>query len=653
MRREPLHDGAGPGGGDAPGRLERLHLHVMDSLASSMFVAMLAPDGRVLEVNQNALNAAGLTLQDVQDRPFEETYWWSYSGAAMSRLRRDIERVAAGASVRYDVEARIAGGGFLWIDFAMHPVRDEAGAVAFIVASGSDITGRKQIEVSLREASDRLEAAVRAGRVGLWEWWPATNAVSFSPQWKRQLGYDEHEIANTMSELLDRLHPDERESAQAYMRAFIAGDAADFEMEFRLRHRNGSYRIILSRGQKIVDEHTGQLRLVGSHVDITEHVELGARLLQAQKLESVGRLAGGIAHDFNNLITVINAAAELAMMQLGADDPLRAELRQIHEAGDRAAALTRQLLAFSRRQLLKPTVLDLGEVVRNLEGMLRRLLGETVTLEVRLAPRLGSVSADRGQIEQVLMNLAINARDAMPDGGTLTIETREERVDATDDARRGVVGGAYVVLTVADTGLGMDDATQQRIFEPFFTTKEAGRGTGLGLATVHGIVEQSGGRIVVQSEPGKGARFHILLPRVDATPSTEVRAPRGLVRGSGMVLVVEDEPALRKTAGRVLRGAGYEVLEAASADEALLAMRQRGNEVDLVLTDMVMPGMSGAELARRLVQIKPSLRVIYTSGYSLDVIRNQPLVDVDATILEKPYTLADLTAAVRAVLSPR
>ncbi|MBM4319695.1 MAG: response regulator, partial [Deltaproteobacteria bacterium] len=392
---------------------------------------------------------------------------------------------------------------------------------------------------------------------------------------------------------------------------------------------------------------------VTAEVEATkEKTQLEEQLKLAQRLEAVGRLAGGVAHDFNNLLSVIISYAGFAVDELRESDPVRADIVEIQSAGQRAAALTRQLLAFSRKQLLEPEVLNLNRTVSGIESMLRRLLGEDIDIEVHLADDLGSVLADPGQIEQVIMNLSVNARDAMPQGGKLTIETVNVELDAEyADQHVAVKPGRFVMLSVTDTGTGMDAATREHIFEPFFTTKEKGKGTGLGLSTVYGIVKQSGGYIWVYSEPGRGTTFKVYLPRVDA-PAAEARrrAVSAMPTGSETVLVVEDEDAVRRLAERILRSAGYEVLSAASGGDALVLCEKHGGGVDLLLTDVVMPQMSGRELAERLSKLCPRLKVLYMSGYTDNAIVHHGVLDPGTRFLGKPFAAAELTRKVREVL---
>jgi PAS domain S-box-containing protein len=387
--------------------------------------------------------------------------------------------------------------------------------------------------------------------------------------------------------------------------------------------------------------------------DVTALRQTEEHLRGARRMESIGRLAGGIAHDFNNMLAIIINYAELAMQDLNEPDALMSSLTEIRTAGNRAAALTRQLLAFSRKQVLKPQVLDLNKIVGGMEAMLRRLLGEDMSLAVVLAMGLGKVMADPGQIEQVLMNLAVNARDAMPGGGKLTIETANTECDqACADQHPEITCGAHVRLRVTDTGCGMDEPTRARVFEPFFTTKEVGKGTGLGLATAYGIVQQSGGAIQVRSEPGKGTTFTVLLPREWSETESVARAITLTTRAvkAETILVVEDEDELRTLVERVLARAGYVVLTAANGEEALGIFEQHKGAVRLLLTDVVMPEMNGKELADQLVLQSPRLRILYMSGYTDEAIIQYGVVTPGTHFLGKPFNPAQLTRMVRKVL---
>ena len=384
-----------------------------------------------------------------------------------------------------------------------------------------------------------------------------------------------------------------------------------------------------------------------------ESEALQAQMQQAQKLESVGQLAGGVAHDFNNMLGVILGYGELILAELHEGDPLRGDLNEMMAAGQRSKALTRQLLAFSRRQVLRPEVLDLNSLVREFEKMLRRLIGEDIELILDLAPDIGPVLADPGQLEQVLLNLAVNARDAMPRGGRLQIGTIEEALaaDLSPEHPR-TKGERYVSLVVTDSGSGIDRAIIGRIFDPFFTTKEVGRGTGLGLSTVYGIVQQSGGHISVQSEPGHGTTFRVFLPRTQATgESRSARPPELVPHGAGeQILLVEDDEVLRRLVSTILSRLGYRVTVAANGGEALLLVEQQGLRPDLLVTDIVMPILGGPELVARLHTRFPSLRALYMSGYADDEIRASGMLRDDAPFIQKPFTIADLARTLRLAL---
>jgi nitrogen-specific signal transduction histidine kinase/ActR/RegA family two-component response regulator len=388
--------------------------------------------------------------------------------------------------------------------------------------------------------------------------------------------------------------------------------------------------------------------------DITERRRLEEQLRQVEEMEAIGRLSGGVAHDFNNVLTAITGCSDFLLSELDPDDPKRGEVEEIKQAADRAAALTQQLLAFSRRQLLQLQVLDLNSVVASTEKMLRRLIGEDVELAAILSPSIGRVKADPRRVEQVIMNLAVNARDAMPEGGKLTLETADVSLGA-DYARQhvDVLPGRYVMLAVSDTGVGMDEEIRAHLFEPFFTTKEDGKGTGLGLATVYGIVKQSSGHISVYSEPGQGTTFKIYLPRTDeaAEPIPRATVPAEIASGSETILLVEDDDLVRKVARRVLARNGYSVLEARDGEEVNRICQRHEGPVHLLLTDVVLPGgMSGREVAVQLVECHPEAKVLYMSGYTDDAIVRHGVLEPGIAFLPKPFTPAVLSDKVRRVL---
>jgi signal transduction histidine kinase/CheY-like chemotaxis protein len=400
-------------------------------------------------------------------------------------------------------------------------------------------------------------------------------------------------------------------------------------------------------GAMAVIQDISQMKAVEKH-----RMQLEERLWQSQKMEAVGRLAGGVAHDFNNLLTAVSGYAVLIQSRFEAPDPIRTYADEILTSSDRAAQLTRQLLAFGRRQVLQPRVLDLNDVVRGMEGLLRRLVGEHIDLGTSLDPRLGSVRADQGQIEQVIMNLAVNARDVMPNGGKLTIETRNIDLDGSYFERHGRARtGPHVVLAVSDTGCGMNPETRSHVFEPFFTTKEQDQGTGLGLATVYGVVKQSDGDVWVYSELGQGASFKIYLPRIDQAPTPPKEGSRIQRRtATETLLLAEDSDAVRRLLREILRKAGYTVLEARNGAEALEISRTFDGVIDLLLTDMVMPQMSGRELGAHLAMKRPQMKVLFMSGYTEEAIVRNGVLAPGTAFLEKPFTSASVMARVRELL---
>jgi PAS domain S-box-containing protein len=418
--------------------------------------------------------------------------------------------------------------------------------------------------------------------------------------------------------------------------------------------RKDGSRVPIEVSSRLIYENGVPVAVQGSARDITERkrAEEALRasqlqLQQSQKLEAVGQLAGGVAHDFNNMLTAIIGYTDLSLRRVGLEDSIRRNLEQTRKAAERAASLVRQLLAFSRKQILEPKILDLNDVVKDMHKMLTRLIGENIQLATRLETNLGSVKADPCQVEQIIVNLVVNARDAMPRGGKVTIETAN--VTLEDQA-----APEHVMLAVSDTGSGMDQETQARIFEPFFTTKDVGKGTGLGLSTVYGIVKQSGGNISVYSEPGTGTVFKIYLPRIDeATASAidmlaqDMNAPGG----SETILLVEDEDAVRGLTRKILMQAGYKVLDAKSGEEAIRLCRGHAGPIDLLLTDVVMPEISGKEVADRLLELRPTLRVLFMSGYADEAIVQHGVLDANVKFIQKPFTWLALTRKVREVLN--
>ena len=504
---------------------------------------------------------------------------------------------------------------------------------------GTTIRDRQEwFRMLLEHGSDVILTLDRQWRIGF-----------AGPSLPRVLGWTPDQVARRPFD--DFIHPDDADAVRAALESTVERSGFGEPIAFRFRHADGGWRSLEAVGNHPRDW-TGPEHIIVSARDITPRERLEYQLRQAQKMEALGRFAGGVAHDFNNLLTAIQGYASLILMDLGPDDARREDLEEIRKASERAAALTRQILAFSRGQVGEPEPADLNEIVTDLERMLPRLIGEDVALVTVLDPNLRLVHADPRQLEQVIMNLVVNARDAMPDGGRLTLETANEHV-AEDDNRVGpeLPPGWYVVLTVSDTGSGIAPEIQASIFDPFFTTKEPGRGTGLGLSTVYGIVKQAGGQIEVESAPDRGSVFRIYLPQltVPAPARRGMRAMEPGPRGDETILLVEDEESVRVFASKALERQGYTVLEARHGRDALVRLADYEGPIQLLITDIVMPEMGGGELARRLTSDRTELRVLYMSGYADGETARRGL-GAGAAYLQKPFTSEALARKVREVL---
>ncbi len=508
----------------------------------------------------------------------------------------------------------------------------------------------------LRRSEDRYRLLFEGSPLAMWVYDLETlRIVAVNERAIQQYGYKEEEFCSL---LVTEILGEDDESRKFY----VAGGTPDVaETTWRHRRKDGS-TIFVETSTHDMELDGREARLVAANdVSARKRAEDALRrteeqLRQAQKMEAVGRLAAGVAHDFNNLLSVVLGCTNLILDDLKPGDPIQAELEEVRKAGERGGALTRQLLAFSRKQMLRPSVLDLNQIVAGIEPMLRRILGEDVELTALASRPLGAVLADPGQVEQILMNLVVNARDAMPEGGSVTIETANHDLDAAYAADHlDVTQGRYVMFAVSDTGQGMDQKVQERIFEPFFTTKESGKGTGLGLSTVFGIVKQSGGHIWVYSEVGKGTTFRIYLPRwegAEQVASAPVGSPSTL-QGSETVLLVEDQEQVRMVTRSILRRYGYNVLEAQNAGEALLICERYEAKIHVLLTDVVMPRMSGRELATRLAPIRSEMKVIFMSGYTENAIVHHGVIDAGVAFLQKPITPGALARKVRETLDSR
>lgn len=536
-----------------------------------------------------------------------------------------------------------ADGRTVWMRDVVTYLRDEDGT-ARLRGIMLDITKRKRAEEELRRSEARYRSLVQATSHAIWSADAQGHRHSEATLWRQITGQTQDEIAK--DGWANAVHPDDRERVLAAWKRSLT-EGVLYEQEYRVRAADGSYRIVSLHGAPVRDDDGKVVEWVGTYNDVTEHRETAAQLLQSQKMDSLGRLAGGVAHDFNNLLTVMLGYTDFLIGDRRPEDPVRQDAEEIRRAAKQASLLTQQLLAFSRKELREPVVMDLNQRVRESSTMLRRLIGEQITLELELSADAGGVLVDPGQIDQILMNLVVNARDAMPTGGAITILTDFAPVS---EAGGLIPPGAWTRLVVADTGAGMSGEVLAHAFEPFYTTKKHTGGTGLGLATVYGLVRQAGGFVSLDSEPGHGTIVTILLPRhaVGQDVVTETRENAG--SGRETVLLVEDEDAVRRLAKEILERRGYHVLAAACGQEALEVAKTHKARVDLVLTDVVMPGMSGSEVAHRLIQQRPEIRVLYMSGYADDAILRHGVQHGSVNFIQKPFSPDALSVKVREVL---
>jgi two-component system cell cycle sensor histidine kinase/response regulator CckA len=617
---------------------------ITEGTTDAVFVKDL--QGYYLMINSAGARFLGRRMEEVIGRNDVELF---NPEEGREIMKRDREVVQSGAMQTYE-EGGTAGGVARTYLSNKGPFRDASGEVIGLLGVCRDITDRKQVEEEIYKSEQRLRIHVEHTPLAVIEWDTEHRVASWNPAAERIFGYSRAEAMGRQASFI--VPPQFREHVNRVGNDLLAqkGGARSTNDNTTKDGRTISCEWY---NTALVDD-TGRVLGVASLVqDVTERVVLEDRLRQSQKMEAVGRLAGGVAHDFNNLLTVILGYTQLLMDGLPAGSRLAEGTTQIKSAADRAAGITRQLLAFSRKQVRSPRLIDLNNVMLNLDTMLRRLIGEDIEVLTVPATDLGTVKADPGQIEQVLMNLALNARDAMPSGGKLTLETSNVQLDeAYSHEHRPVEPGRYVMLAVSDTGVGMSPETLAHIFEPFYTTKEPGKGTGLGLSTVYGVVKASGGYIWVYSELGQGTTFKIYLPRVDqpAQLLTAENRPSGIQRGTETILLVEDDPQLNQLASSVLAHCGYRVLTAANPEEGLAVCRSHLQEIHLLVTDVVMPKMNGRQLAEQVARIRPSVKLLYVSGYTSNAIVHYGVLDAGLWFLPKPFSLSALVAKVREVL---
>ena len=625
---------------------------IVESAEDPIFIC--DPDGRYMYGNHRAAANLGLTQEQFAGKSVDEIF----SPEVAAAFRAGVQNVVESGQTLRSEDHLVVDGVEFWSSTLMQPLRDASGRVVAVQGIVRDIASRKRAEIALQENEERLGQVIHISNIGIFDLNFVARTLYWSPEQRAIWGWGADEPL-AWDEHLNYIHPDDREPVR--VASLIAHERRDgvFELEHRIIRRSGEERWVIVRGRAFFSGEGGERRLtrvIGATRDITEQklaaaerAELQDRLLQSQKLESVGRLAGGIAHDFNNILNIIIGCAEMAASET---DPVSVSsyLGEILKAATRSADLTRQLLGFARRQTVMPRVVDLNDFVSASLKMLRRLIGEHITLSWHPGADVWPVRIDPVQVDQVLVNLVANARDAIGEAGSVVIHT--ENVPSTSTFMyHGLAPGEYVRLAVVDDGKGMDAETKSHLFEPFYTTKPAGRGTGLGMASVDGIVRQNGGLITVTSAVGLGTTVNVLLPRVVTLPATASASHGEELRGgTETILLVEDEPALLRLATRSLESLGYKVLSASRPDDALVMAREHLGPVHMLLTDVVMPGMNGRKLADRLLQDAPNLKCLFMSGYTDGIIGKGGVLDEDVHFLQKPFSPKSLADKVREVL---
>jgi two-component system, cell cycle sensor histidine kinase and response regulator CckA len=603
--------------------------------------------GRYLMMNPAGAGFLGRTVDEIIGKDDTELFDDAETGRVIMELDRGV--LQSGKMQTFEEGGAAAGVSRIYLS-NKGPFRDASGKVIGLLGICRDITDRKLAEEELRQSQRKLRIHFEHTPLAVIEWDLDFRVTDWNPAAEGMFGYSRQEAIGQRASFI--VPPHFRPLVDKVWQELL-------NQKGGVRSANDNItkdgRIISCEwyNTPLVDESGRVLGAASLAQDVTERVALEERLRQSQKMEAVGRLAGGVAHDFNNLLTVILGYSQILAEGVPAGSRLADSTAQIKSAADRASGITRQLLAFSRKQVLSPRVINLNDIMLNLDSLLRRLIGEDIEVLTVPSNDLGSVKADPGQIEQVIMNLALNARDAMPSGGKLTLETTNAQLDESYAQRhQPAEPGRYVMLAVTDTGHGMSPETQARIFEPFYTTKEVGKGTGLGLSMVYGIVKQSGGYIWVYSEPDRGTTFKIYLPRVDqpAESTGAQNRPNSVQRGTETILLVEDDPQLRQLSSSVLAHCGYKMLVASSPEEGIEICRSNHRDIRLLVTDVVMPGMNGRQLAEQIQQVSPNVKVLYISGYTSNAIVHYGVLDPGLSFLPKPFTLSALVAKVREVL---
>jgi two-component system, cell cycle sensor histidine kinase and response regulator CckA len=615
---------------------------------ADVILLALDQEGRINLINRKGCSTLGWKEQDLIGRDWIDT---CLPARTRDELRTAFRSLISGTPLHLENAVLTKSGEERMIAWRSTVLRDSAGRITGTLSSGEDVTEHKRAEEALRRSEARVKRLVESNIIGIGIGTLDGKLLDGNDSFLKLLGYSREELLSGALRLDGMTPPEYNDVDQrAVEQLKNTGIAPPWEKEFI---RKDGRRVAVLIGVVTLATDQGDIEAVSVVVDISERKLLEQQLRQAQKMEAIGQLAGGVAHDFNNLLSVIIGYSDILLDRAAQGTKMRTQCQEINKAGNRAASLTRQLLAFSRQQVLEPKVLNLNTVVVEIEKMLRRLIGEDIEFRTALDPTLGSVKADPGQIEQIIMNLAVNARDAMPEGGKLVIETSNAELDDRYALQHPPFSpGRYVLLAVTDTGIGMSAETKTHVFEPFFTTKEVGKGTGLGLSTVYGVVKQSGGYIWVYSELGHGSVFKIYLPRVDQSvrQSRPSELAPALYHGTEIVLLVEDEESVRTLTRSLLEEGGYTVIEAGNGAQALEIAGRHSGPIQLLLTDVVMPGMNGRVLAQKMIEAQPKMKVIYISGYTGSFSSHGELFDAAATLIQKPFSRATLLRKVREVL---
>jgi len=632
---------------------EALYRQLIERVPGIVYMSQFGPQAKWHYVSPQIQEYLGYTAEEWLANP---SLWLEHVHPEDRELVLAEEQRLHKTGTAFFAEYRMVAkdGRVIWFRDESMIIRPEGTDTPVLYGILFDISERKATEFALRESEERLRLALEAAHLGMWEWDPETDALFWDDRHCSLFGLDPRQAPATAAKYLELVYPEDREWVLHAVREALRNDES-YGAEYRIRWPDGKEHWLASAGRVLQrDAKSKARRMRGITYDVTDRRGLEEHLRRAQKMEAIGQLAGGVAHDFNNLLMVIRGHVELLLNRSGEDPNVSRNAEAIQKASERAAGITQQLLAFSRKQVLQAHVIEMREVVKDIANLLRRLLGPMVEFKLQVPPEPLWVRADESQLEQVVLNLAINARDAMPQGGTVTTILDHVKRDSYAVRRRpGMMEIDYIRLRVIDTGTGMDAATQARIFEPFFTTKEFGKGTGLGLATVYGVVKQSDGWIWVDSALGEGTTFEIFLPAVNA-PEDDVMKTKVKTKqagGSETILVVDDEEGVREVASQYLSSRGYNVLSAESGTQALELAGMQSGPIHVLVTDTVMPGMSGPALAKKLLAARPQTKVLYISGYAEDTsLLEDARVRGDA-FLQKPFGLDSLAEKLRAMLN--